>query len=248
MKRYRVLLFDLFNTVALWHPERMPQFTWAGKSGPSSLGELEKILLERLPELPFAEFHNAFTAANEELAAERARDLKEIPSRERFSRALIKAGQPASAATAELAEVLSLRHMEILASACAIPAAHIGILQQLTPHYPAALVSNFDHGPTAHAILARDGVAQLFQHIVVSDGHGWRKTHRRIFDDTLKLLGASAHEALFIGDSLEDDVIGAQTAGLDVAWINARSTDLPAGTPAPNYTLHAITELDALLL
>ncbi len=248
MKRYQTLLFDLFNTVALWHPERMPKLTWDGHTGPSTLGELGKILATERPDLGFTEFHQAFTQSNEALATERGRTQREIPSRERFSRALQHAGEAPGDATEALAETLSLRHMDILAGASAIPASHAALLGRLKSRYALALVSNFDHQPTALRILDRDGVSDHFSHIVVSDGHGWRKPHLRIFADTLQALGHPADAALFIGDSVEDDIIGAQAAGIDIAWVNARDKELPDGVPEPTYRCKAITELETLLL
>ena len=52
---------------------------------------------------------------------------------------------------------------------------------------------------------------------------------------------------LFIGDSVEDDVVGAIGAGIDVAWINATAAALPDDVPPPTFTLKAITELESIL-
>ena len=159
MRHYKTLLFDLFNTVALWLPDRMPQFTWAGQTSASTLGELARLLAEQAPQLEFADFHAALTATNQELAEERRGNLIEISSRERFARALSRAGLTGNDQTTQLAEELSLRHMAILANSSHIPDAHVDVLARLSERYPLALVSNFDHAPTALAIVARDGVA-----------------------------------------------------------------------------------------
>jgi HAD superfamily hydrolase (TIGR01549 family) len=247
MKKYQCLLFDLFNTVALWLPERMPHIDVEGERRPSTLGELGKILVDAVPDLALDDFQRALSETNRELAGERAGNSREIPSRERFARALTRCGLVAGSTPVDLAEALSLRHMELLSAATTIPHEHVNALARLKQHYAMAVVSNFDHGATARAILARDGAAQHFGHIVISDGHGWRKPHRRIFEDALSLLGVQAGDALFIGDSIEDDVVGAAAIGMDVAWVNAKSAALPSAAPVPTYTLSAITELEALL-
>ena len=92
MKPYRAVIFDLFNTVALWQPDRMPRFTWRGETRPSTLGVLRELLAEAVPSLAFDDFYDAFERANSALAREREVTLREIPSRERFSRTLIEAG------------------------------------------------------------------------------------------------------------------------------------------------------------
>jgi FMN phosphatase YigB (HAD superfamily) len=138
--------------------------------------------------------------------------------------------------------------MELLASAVEVPNTHVDFLGRISERYPLALVSNFDHGPTAREIVERDGVAGYFDPIVISDDHGWRKPHPSIFSDTLATLGVAADEALYVGDSAEDDVVGAKGAGLDIAWVNARGGELPAGIPAPDYVVAAIPALSDILL
>ncbi len=245
--RYQAILFDLFNTVAIWHPERMPTMTLGGRSRASTLPELRRVIAASAPGLAFDDFHAALEHTNRELAAERAREGREIASRERFRRALERAGLDAGAGVPELAEALSLRHMELLAGASDIPRAHLAFLSQLSADYRLALVSNFDHAPTAHAIVARDGASELFEHVVISDEFGWRKPNPRIFEHTLDALGITAREALFVGDSIDDDVRGAHAAGLDVAWVNARGEALPADAPRPDCVVASITELAAVL-
>ena len=247
MKKYKAVLFDLFATVALWQPDRLPKFTWEGKSSPSTFGVIKALLAERLPTLEFKAFHTALTTANGELVARRARDMKEIPSKERFKLALTKAGLVGDNATDELAQALSTSHLECLASAVHIPLAHTKFLKRVHADYSVALVSNFDHGPTARYILDRDGGTPYFDHIVVSEDHGWRKPHAKIFTDTLTALDVRAKEALFVGDSIEDDIIGAKGAGMDVAWINPRAKDLPTGIPTPDYAVEAIPDLASVL-
>jgi FMN phosphatase YigB (HAD superfamily) len=82
----------------------------------------------------------------------------------------------------------------------------------------------------------------------VSDEHGWRKPHPRIFYDALAVLGAKPEGALFVGDSPQDDITGAKAVGMDVAWVNAQGAVLPDGAPAPDYTISALPELRKLLL
>jgi FMN phosphatase YigB (HAD superfamily) len=247
MKQYKAILFDLFATVALWRPERMPKFTWEGQTSYSTMGMMRSVLEAQAPDLRFSDFISAFTSANETLAEQRARELKEIPSLQRFKLALINAGFPDSGATRELAQELSSRHLEILSGAVEVPPEHTEFLRRVYAVYAVALVSNFDHGPTARHIIERDGARPFFHHLVVSDDHGWRKPHARIFTDTLDLLGVAPEQALFVGDSVEDDVVGAKGAGMDIAWVNAKGAGLPLGIPDPDYAIRAIPELAGVL-
>ncbi len=247
MKSYRAVLFDLFSTVALFQAERLPLFAWKGQTARSTMGGLRAMIEEKVTAAPFEQFFAALSEVNREFAERRARDMREIPSRQRFESALVRVGYPSGEATQRLAQELSLTHMRLLAQATEIPAAHIRFLKRVHAAYPVALVSNFDHGPTARLIVDRDGAAPYFHQIVISDDHGWRKPHPKIFTDTLELLQVAAPDALFVGDSPHDDVMGAKRAGLDTAWVNAAGADLPEGIPTPDYTVRAIPELEPIL-
>ena len=247
MKRYRAVLFDLFSTVALFQPDRLPTFAWKGHTSRSTMGSLQATIEAKVGRVPFEQFFSALSEVNQEFTDRRARDMREIPSVQRFELTLTRVGYPTSEETHQLAQDLSLTHMGLLARAADIPAVHIRFLQRVHAAYSVALVSNFDHGPTARHIVERDGAAPYFHHIVISDGHGWRKPHPKIFTDTLELLQIEAQDALYAGDSPQDDVIGAKGVGLDIAWVNARDIALPAGITTPDYTIRAIPELESIL-
>ena len=69
--------------------------------------------------------------------------------------------------------------------------------------------------------------------------------------DTLNLFDIQPHiepyETLYVGDSPQDDIVGAKGVGMDIAWINARGLDLPEGIPSPDYTVQTITALEPIL-
>jgi HAD superfamily hydrolase (TIGR01549 family) len=133
--------------------------------------------------------------------------------------------------------------MALLANATEVPAAHADFLSKVSQHYGMALVSNFDHAPTARQVLRVGRVEEFFQSIVISDEHGWRKPHPQIFTDTLMALGTGPEEALFVGDSPHDDIIGAKKVGMDIAWVNLPASPLPVDSPTPEYTVRSIPEL-----
>ena len=247
MKKYRGILFDLFATLALWHPEKLPKFSYQGKTIPSTMGKLRDLVDELVTQANFDDFYSAFVSVNERNAAEKAQSAKEIPSLQRFTAILHELGYSDTPATVEIARRLSLRHMELLAGVVAIPADYAPFLDELGREYRLALVSNFDHHPTALEILKRDGIHSHFHEVVISDAHGYRKPHQRIFTDTLQNLNLSADEVLFVGDSWDDDVVGAQEAGIDIAWVNPKLK--PHGTTghAPTYEITNILELREIL-
>jgi putative hydrolase of the HAD superfamily len=82
---------------------------------------------------------------------------------------------------------------------------------------------------------------------VVSIDFGRRKPHPAIFLEAVRRLDATPATALFVGDSLGDDVGGARAAGLDSVWINWSGAPPPADAPQPTYTIRALTELRGVL-
>lgn len=247
MKTYRAVLFDLFGTVALFDRDQLPLFEWNGQISRSTMGRLHLIYEEKAPDVPFVRFFSALSDVSRELGDERSRSLREIPSLHRFSQTLLRAGFESVPATHQLAEELSLAHMAILSHATSVPADHVDFLQRVRQRYLTALVSNFDHGPTARQVLERSGVDLYFQQILVSEEHGWRKPHPRIFSDALTALDVQPEEALFVGDSPHDDIQGAKATGMDIAWVNAEGISLPDDIPEPDYVIRAIPELQGIL-
>jgi FMN phosphatase YigB (HAD superfamily) len=248
VKRYRAVLFDLFGTVALFRQEKLPVFDWNGKSSRSTMGKLRAVVEQKIPGVPFAQFFAAHTEVSRELGEARTREMREFSSAYRFSRVLTRAGLEDSAHTQDMARVLSLSHMQLLADATDIPAAHCELLADVQQQYRLALVSNFDHAATARQILERDGAAGYFEYIMISDEHGWRKPHPSIFTDALAALGIGPQDALFVGDSPHDDIRGASWVGMDVAWVNAQNAPIPEECPPPRYVVSAIPELREILL
>ena len=75
-----------------------------------------------------------------------------------------------------------------------------------------AIVSNFDG--RLPGICEGLGIARYFDTIVMSGRAGAAKPDPRVFEVALARLGATAAEAVHVGDSVREDVEGARAAGL----------------------------------
>ena len=64
---------------------------------------------------------------------------------------------------------------------------------------------------------------------IASRAHGWIKPHESIFRAALELLGVSAEETVMVGDSIEDDIEGANACGIEAFLIDRedRHPELP---------------------
>jgi HAD superfamily hydrolase (TIGR01549 family) len=247
MKHYRAILFDLFNTVALFDPEKLPSFAWEGKTLRSTMGGVRPTVERLFPHVPFSLFFHTFTEVSRELGEIRSRDLREISSLECFRQVLRRLGEADSPGGLAKAQELSLVHMELLAAATEVPDDHQNLLAAVHDKYALALVSNFDHAPTARAILKKWGIETYFDAILISDEFGWRKPHRLIFTAALEQLGVKPQEALFVGDSPVDDVGGAKAASLDVVWISRDGREYPAGVPVPDWVVKSLSQINNII-
>ena len=248
MKTYTTLFFDLFNTIALWDVSKIPIFNINGKTRHSTLEELRIVLSSHAPQLAFDDFQRAFDLVNSELIEERKQKQKEISSPERFFRILEKLEIRSKRTNEKLSHDLSRKHMQLLRNAAFVPIEHRNLLNELKKTFRLGVISNFDHAESAKTILTRDCVALCFEQIFISEEFGWRKPDDKIFNATCDAFGEEKENILFIGDSIEDDILGATNAGLDVAWINPKSVTLPPTTVKPTYEIKSILELKELLL
>ena len=147
----------------------------------------------------------------------------------------------------EALPVLLATHMRELSKAAVFPAHHAPLLTALRARYRLAVVSNFDYTPTARLILEREGIADLFETVVVSDQVGWRKPKAVIFETALRGVGVGAAEALFVGDRVDIDVAGAHGVGMEAAWVNKEAAALPPGIRPPDFEIRDLGELAAIL-
>jgi len=107
------------------------------------------------------------------------------------------------------------------------------------------LVSNAVDPPwLLHRDLERYGIAERLDVAVFSSEDGWRKPHPSIFRKALAALGVEPERALFVGDSLVNDVGGAGALGMrtcQALWFVADATE-----DAPEPEFRAFTQMDVL--
>ena len=148
----------------------------------------------------------------------------------------------------EARDLLLATHMRELSKVVECPDHHAPLLKALRERYRLAVVSNFDYSPTCLTILEREGIAHLFETIVISDEVGWRKPKPVIFETALDRMKAlRPAEALFVGDRADIDVIGARGVGMPTAWINREATRLPTDMQPPDFEIRDLAELRAIL-
>jgi FMN phosphatase YigB (HAD superfamily) len=244
--RYRGVLLDLFGTLIAFDARRIPEMMVGAECVRTTVGGLTGLLAEWVPDVAPEDFFGALLSVSDEMARARAYDHVELPSRERFRRALERVGCD-DAMLAEAAVHLSRAHMAVIAGATVFPPSHAALLDTLRARYRLGVVSNFDDTAAAYDILQRHGIARYLDTVVVSEALGLRKPHPALMRVGLRGLAIGPEEALFVGDTYREDVAGARGAGIDAAWIDAHGTGVPDGMLPPRYVLRALPELGAIL-
>jgi putative hydrolase of the HAD superfamily len=114
------------------------------------------------------------------------------------------------------------------------------VLQHLTDKgYQLHLITN-GFEKTQHSKLNSCGLSHFFGEIITSERANSLKPQPEIFSFALQATGASAESSIMIGDSLEIDIEGAMSVGMDGVHVNYN------GAPqnfTPAYTIRLLNEL-----
>lgn len=93
---------------------------------------------------------------------------------------------------------------------------------------------------------ARDqGLPDVLEVMVTSVDCGWRKPHHVPFQLALDALGIAAHEAMFVGDSWENDIAPALSLGMTAVLRSPSASDGGAG--GRHHTVTSLLELLPIL-
>jgi putative hydrolase of the HAD superfamily len=93
-------------------------------------------------------------------------------------------------------------------------------------------------------VLEQQGLVERVDAIVLSSEVGKRKPHPAIFERALAEVGVRPDEALFVGDRLDADVVGASNVGMrtvQALWFRADDVDVQV---EPDF--QAFTQMDVL--
>ncbi len=106
------------------------------------------------------------------------------------------------------------------------------------------VVSNADDDHLNRA-LRRNNLA--FPVVVSSESARSYKPAPEIFHEGLRLIGSRPEETLYVGDSQDDDIVGARRAGIKVAWLNRNGEALKPRIPEPHYEISSLQDISGLV-
>ena len=246
---FKAVVFDLFDTIVKWEPERLPLMEVGGRQIHTTIPWVFPILEQRLgASFDRDRFVEVYHGVIDEIMAERELHGIEITCAERFERTLSRLA-PAFDAEARLtfAEDLTRVHMDGVRSVTGAPAARVAAVHRVASHYRVGLLSNFDDTRCGREVLDDTGVARLFEAVIISAEVGLRKPNPAIYRRMLEMLRLDPSEVLFVGDTPREDVEGPHRVGMRTVWISKGAAALPEGIPQPDYIIGDLAELPSIL-
>jgi putative hydrolase of the HAD superfamily len=121
------------------------------------------------------------------------------------------------------------------------------VLRRLQPVATLILATNAALSDEADIRRALDRVhlGAYFQRIYCLKNTGYQKPSPEFYSAILHDLGANPADVLMVGDSFENDVLGANRVGIRAVWLNSKDTETKTGKMY--QTIHALRELIPLV-
>lgn len=203
--------------------------------------------LEVRCEIPdYEQFKCSYMATNKELweLYHHNRITKDFLLRERFARPFRLAGSRVADDDRFLSR-LNDRYLDILSQQTTLVPGAVELLDYLTDRgYPLYILSN-GFAEVQSRKLRSGGIDRYFRRIILSDEIGITKPDRRLFDYALQQIGATADEAVILGDNYDADILGAMNAGWKAIYFNRDNAPIPG--PTPHFTITSLSQATAIL-
>ncbi len=149
-----------------------------------------------------------------------------------FQKTLQEIGRPNDALASYLNQIyLKHRFEDIELFDDVLPA-----LKALRNEYTIGLVSNGNSYPE------RCGLDGIFKFVVFSQDYGFEKPDLRLFKVAMEKAKCSSQELLHVGDSLQNDIIGAANADIKSVWLNRKQIKNDSGVKI-DYEISSLLEL-----
>lgn len=131
-------------------------------------------------------------------------------------------------AEAEWMQEMSTRFLDLCPRKPTLLPNAIEVLEVLCRHFPMHIITN-GFAEIQDLKLDHSGLRKYFDVIVTPDVSGFKKPHPQIFKDALAAADCLPADALYIGDSHAEDMVGGSAIGMDVIFFNPKGKANPGG-------------------
>ena len=186
---------------------------------------------------------SAWDALDEAMRRARATDLVEPDYGEVCHAAMLDLGIALTREqAANLLEAMYISGAE--GGKAAYPDARVTLIELRRRGFQLGIVTNRAFGGERFRTDLRSAGLDIgWDAVAVSVEVGYLKPHPALFEAALEQLGAAPAEVLMVGNSLAEDIAGAQALGMRAAW---RKSPRDAEGVEPDYTFCEVAELLAL--
>lgn len=214
------------------------------------------VILRRWPDIPLTDLIHTYRQASDMAWGDYDRYLRHLSSPETMLMAvwhhtLSVWGYHDSAVEREAADIYWQHRLDH----CQPYDDVVPFISQLTLRFPLSLLTN--GAPVMQRTKIRQsGLKPFFQHIFVGGEFPRGKPDPAIFQAALKAADCRPEQAIYVGDSLLHDIVGAQTVGIHGVWLNRKGisiADLPPqiraqlGSTRPDYEMESLSSLQACI-
>ena len=116
----------------------------------------------------------------------------------------------------------------------------LDMLRNLQPRIRTGIFSNADDAYLLPTLRRYD---LQFEAVLSSEAIRVYKPHPRAFQQILGRMALAPEEAMYVGDQLYDDIMGAHKVGMTTVWINRNGDRPDPSLPTPHHTIENLTEL-----
>ncbi len=211
--RNKGILFDMFDTLMMI--EQNHQFYIP------SLKNTYKILKNNGINASFSDFFDAYTKARTELYEKADANNEEPHFNERIVKALELLGYNYSKDN-PIVKNATFAFCKEFMKYVRIDKNAKKVLRKLNEKYQLGIVSNFAIPECVEKLLQDNGITDLFNVVVVSGAINKRKPSPEIFETAIEALNLNVEDVMFVGDTLEADIKGANEVGMKTIFIERR--------------------------
>ena len=127
--------------------------------------------------------------------------------------------------------------------------AHKTLIELSKAGFKLGLVSNAADDRDVQQLVDTWSLRKYFKLIITSAESGWRKPHTFMFQKALDFFEVSSDQTTMVGDTLSEDIGGAQNMGIYGIWITRRAQMPPDGELdiQPQAIISSLEELPQLI-
>lgn len=92
--------------------------------------------------------------------------------------------------------------------------------------------------------LKNCGIDNYFDKVMCADTLGYSKPHRAAFNLAMQITNSNSMNSIMIGDSMNDDILGAQMSGMDQIYFNPTQQ---RNKTSPTFEIQRLSEIQEIL-